>query len=157
MRVVFDTSPICYLVLIGEIDVLPSLFEEILVPHAVVAEWDHPKSPLILRRWAAEPPGWLRRHSIDVGKMAGLRSLDRGEREAIALARLSKADLVVLDDKAARRIAFDLGLSVTGLLGVLDRAAAQGLLDLRAAVGRLRKTSFRAHPRLLKDLLDRHS
>ncbi len=157
MKAVFDTSPLCYLVLIGEVDVLPSLFEEILVPQAVVAELGHPKSPLSLRTWVAEPPVWLSRRSVDVGRMSELRFLDQGEREAITLAQGLETDLVVLDDKAARQIAYDLGLSVTGLLGVLDRAAAHQLLDLHAAVDRLRKTSFRAHPRLFKDLVDRHS
>ena len=35
MKVVSDTSPICYLLLIGEIDILPALYERIHIPEAV--------------------------------------------------------------------------------------------------------------------------
>ncbi len=36
---VSDTSPICYLILIGEIDLLPKLFSQVLMPQAVIAEF----------------------------------------------------------------------------------------------------------------------
>ena len=43
--VVADTSPIHYLLLIGHIDILPALFDKIIVPMAVIAELAHPKAP----------------------------------------------------------------------------------------------------------------
>lgn len=61
-----------------------------------------------------------------------------------------------MDEKAARKAARDLGLRVTGLLGILDESASRGMVDFIAAVERLRKTNFRASPQLLKTLLDRH-
>lgn len=85
--------------------------------------------------------------------------LDRlhvGKRNALILARQIKADPVVLDEKLARRIAGEQGLNVTGLIGILDEAATRGMVDLLSAVERLRQTSFRASPHLLKMLLDRH-
>lgn len=82
--------------------------------------------------------------------------LDRGEREAIQLARQHGADLVILDDKAARLAARELGLRITGTLGVLEAAARRDLVDLRAAVGRLRQTNFRASPALLATVLRRN-
>ena len=36
--VVSNSSPICYLVLIGEIHLLPAMFKEISVPEAVIRE-----------------------------------------------------------------------------------------------------------------------
>ena len=41
MTAVADTSPVCYLILIGEIGVLPQLFGEILIPQAVLKELQH--------------------------------------------------------------------------------------------------------------------
>ena len=41
MIAVADTSPVCYLILIGEIDLLPKLFSQVLVPEAVLAELLH--------------------------------------------------------------------------------------------------------------------
>ncbi|MGH9949283.1 MAG: hypothetical protein ACRD6X_19090 [Pyrinomonadaceae bacterium] len=42
MIIVADTSPINYLVLINEIDILPGLFEQITIPQAVFEELNHP-------------------------------------------------------------------------------------------------------------------
>ena len=78
------------------------------------------------------------------------------EREAITLAAQLKADLIVLDDKAARRVSVEHGLHTTGLLGILDEAATRGLIDLLTAIERLQRTTFRTSPRFLKALLDRH-
>src|SRR2546422_6019186 len=46
-----------------------------------------------------------------------------------------------------------LGLTVTGTLGVLDRAAERGLIDLTSAVAALRQTNFRIDPSLIDQLL----
>lgn len=82
----------------------------------------------------------------------GLEKLQAGERAAIILAESIQADLILLDEKAARRVAAELGLRVTGLLGGLGEAAARGLVDLPSAIDRLRKTTFRCPPALLKAL-----
>jgi predicted nucleic acid-binding protein len=56
--------------------------------------------------------------------------LDRGEAEAIALAAELSADLLLLDERRARRIASRLGLRYIGVLGVLLDAKNRG--DLTA-------------------------
>jgi hypothetical protein len=58
-----------------------------------------------------------------------LRRLGAGEREAITLAEELHADGLILDDHAARRIAFLRKLPVVGTLGVLAEAAERGLVD----------------------------
>ena len=45
MIVVCDTSPVNYLVLIGEIDLLPQLFTTVVLPAGVLAELQHPRTP----------------------------------------------------------------------------------------------------------------
>ena len=55
MIAVADTS-ICYLILIGEIDLLPKLFSQVLVPEAVLAELLHKDAPPAFRSWASNPP-----------------------------------------------------------------------------------------------------
>jgi predicted nucleic acid-binding protein len=47
------------------------------------------------------------------------------------------------------------GLEATGTLGVLERAAARGLIDLPMAVARLKATNFRYRPGLLDELMAR--
>jgi predicted nucleic acid-binding protein len=141
MRAVFNTSPLCFLVLIGEIDRLPQLFAEIATPREVLVELRHNKAPAGVREWALAPPTWLRIAEVQPNRGV-LPSLDPGERAAIALELASGADVVVLDDRKARIEARILGLEVTGLLGILGRMAEQGLVDIESAIDRLRATHF---------------
>lgn len=155
MTAVTDTSPVCYLILIGEIDLLREVFSGVLVPQAVVAELLHEDAPASVRTWASNLPSWLSVHDNPIGSPAGLEKLQAGEQKAILLAESAQAEIVLLDEKAARRVATDRGLRVTGTLGVLGEAATRGLIDLTEAIERLRKTNFRYSPALLKATLDR--
>ena len=57
MRIVIaDTSPINYLLLIGYIDILPALFDKVILPVAVRDELGHPKASLTVRNWVAALP-----------------------------------------------------------------------------------------------------
>jgi len=67
MIAVSDTSPICYLILIGEIDILPKLYSQALVPPAVVAELLHEDAPGAVRSWAANLPSWISAQQNPVG------------------------------------------------------------------------------------------
>jgi predicted nucleic acid-binding protein len=154
--VISNSSPICYLTLINQIHLLPAIFGEVIIPVAVVRELSVEGAPELLRELMTKPPAWLRVLEVTAHHGAGLERLHPGEREVIALARQIQADIVVLDEKAARKAARELGLHVTGLLGILEESATRGMVDLLAAVERLRGTSFRASPQLLKTLIDRH-
>jgi predicted nucleic acid-binding protein len=155
VNVVANTSPLSYLLLIENVAILPSLFGRVHIPEAVRDELSSPRSPAPLRAWIEEPPQWLQIHRVSSADSTALSQLHAGEREAIILAEESGADLIILDEKAARQVATRRGLRVTGLLGLLAEAADRELLDLPAVIERLRQTNFRASPRLLKSLLDR--
>ncbi len=151
--VVADTGPLQYLVLIGEIDLLPRLFGSVAVPAAVQAEMLHPQAPDAVRRWAAAPPQWL---TVAAGPTeGGAEPPDRGagERAAIALALAVGAELILMDDHAGVAAARAKGLSVIGTLGVFVRAARRDLIDLEAAFTRLQATNFRYPPALLDTML----
>ncbi len=157
MRVVSNTSPISYLVLIEAAWVLPRLFDEVHIPEAVLDELAREGSPDPLRAWLRKPPAWLRVGRAEPSaRDAALDHLHAGEREAIRLTERIGADVLLRDEKAARATAAKRGLRVAGTLGVLDRAGARGLMDVVAAVERLQETNFYATPGLLKWLLDRH-
>lgn len=101
-------------------------------------------APDSVRQWAANPPGWLKIHpnAPDENRLLAFATIDVGEREALALALALPASLVVVDDRAARRAATELGFVTTGTLGVLERAARMRLVDFDQAIVRLRTTSF---------------
>jgi len=155
MKAVSDASPLCYLALIGEIDVLPGLFDEVAAPTAVIAELLHEDAPAPVRAWAGSLPRWMSVRDNPGDPATGLEKLQAGERNAIQLAESIPSDLILLDEKSARRVATERGLRVTGTLGILGEAAIRGWLDLANAIDRLRMTNFRYSPALLKATLDR--
>jgi predicted nucleic acid-binding protein len=59
MIIVADTSPINYLVLIKEIEVLPKLYGKIVIPETVREELLRPEAPEIVRIWTAQAPAWI--------------------------------------------------------------------------------------------------
>jgi len=141
MVVVADTSPVNYLVLIDQIEILPRLYSRILIPPAVLEELKHPVAPSLVRGWAAHPPTWL---EVIVPKhITAISQLDLGENEAIALATEMRVEVLLMDEQAGRQEAARRGLKVAGTLSVLDEADQAGLLDFDQAVARLRQTSFR--------------
>jgi predicted nucleic acid-binding protein len=67
------------------------------------------------------------------------RELDDGEAEAIALAVERQADLILLDEWEARRIADLYGLAKTGVIGILIRSKRHGYIaSLKAELDKLR-------------------
>jgi hypothetical protein len=58
VRVVADTGPLHYLVLIGEIEILPHLFGDVAIPQVVRDELDRPTTPTSVRSWIGSPPPW---------------------------------------------------------------------------------------------------
>lgn len=153
MIVVSDTSPICYLLLINQIEILQVLYDVVTIPQTVADELSAPESPPVVKNWMTQPPDWLQIQANEILQSIGLEKLDPGEREAILLAEQLKADLVILDDKAARRIALERGLKIIGLLGILKDAARAGLLDLEITFEQLREVGFWVAPSLLERLL----
>ncbi len=155
MIAVADTSPLCYLVLIDEVDLLRQLFSQVVVPSAVITELLHEDAPEAVRDWAANLPSWVSVRDNPVRNTAGLEKLQVGEQAAILMAESISAELILLDERSARRVAAQRGLRITGTLGVLGEAAARGMVDLPAAIDRLRRTNFRCSPALMKATLDR--
>ena len=98
------------------------------------------------------PPDWVELQSA--ARIASTLLIGPGEAEAIALAKMLGATLLA-DDAEARMVATGLGVAVTGTVGVLERGAAAGLLQLPDALDRLRSTSFRLSAKLAQEALDR--
>lgn len=157
MIVVCDTSPICYLLLIEQIQILPQLFNQIIIPLAVQNELLAEQSFNQIQSWTANPPAWVSLQTVPQLLDNLPTKLGTGEQEAISLAVSLQANLIILDDWDARQSALAQGLTVTGLLGVLYKAGTQGLLDFYNAIDRLQQTSFRASPTLIQQFLERYS
>jgi predicted nucleic acid-binding protein len=156
MIVVADTSPLNYLLLIDEIDLLPAIFGQVLLPHAVFQELQHPKTSPRVRQWVAQPPAWLEVRTVASAPNPALMGLDVGEREAIQLALELGVGTVLIDEADGRRRAESLHLEVRGTLGILERGAHLGKIDLRRALSKLEQTNFRMSPSVRAALLKRN-
>lgn len=96
MIIVSDTSPINYLILIGHINLLYELFQEIVIPQAVYIELADLEAPKPVQNWIATLPTWLKVQVVSTSGDAIANLLDPGEREAILLAQELNADLLLL-------------------------------------------------------------
>lgn len=157
MIIVSNTSPINYLILIEQINVLSELFAEITIPQTVYQELSDPQAPSMVQGWIATPPNWLKIEPMTQDTNRAIEGLDPGESAAILLAQVLHADLVLLDDMKARCAAQERGLKITGILGILDRAASLNLIDLPDVVERLKTTSFWVSESLFQRLLDKYT
>jgi len=152
--VISDTSPVHYLVLIGQADLMAALYTEVRIPEVVAIELNQRATPESVRRWITHRPSWLQVVPVPASLASvPLADLDPGESDAILLALYLEADLVLMDDREGVEEARRLGLTVTGTLGVLDRAAERGLIELAPSIVRLRRTNFHVSPSLLDRLL----
>lgn len=151
--VIADTGPINYLILIGHIDILPALFQKVILPAAVRDELKNRKAPPLVQQWIAAPPVWAEvRTAVHVHDPA-VETLDAGEEEAIALAVELHADMILMDDREGVLVARSKGLRVAGTLGILAIAAGRGLLNLAEAFDRIKHTSFHYQQELLDQFL----
>jgi predicted nucleic acid-binding protein len=164
LTVVSDTSPILYLLLIDQIDLLPRLYQTITIPGVVQIEMQAKGAPTALQSWITHPPDWLEitphleADYTQQPQLPQLRRLQAGEQAAIALALSLQADLLIVDDLDARRTAQDLGLSIVGMLGILGEAAKRDWIDFPNVLNRLlQETNFRLSPQLARDLLKEFS
>lgn len=131
MIVVSDTSPLTALLTVGEAELLPKLFHEVIIPEAVLAE---------LLRSHPSLPAWLHVEGVKDTERAGryAQIVDVGEAEAIELARELHADRLLIDERKGRKLALAEGVPVIGLLGVLLLAKRLQLIpSARALLERL--------------------
>jgi hypothetical protein len=146
LAVVSDSGPLIALERIQQLQLLPELFTRILIPPAVEKE--------VASRWIL--PGWVVVQPLGrpprLGRL-GL-SLGAGEREAIGLSLEIAATRLLVDDKAARRLARTLQLPIIGTLGLLLAAKRRRILPIvRPCLDALRNASFYLTPDLYRRVL----
>ncbi len=139
-EIVSNTGPLIALARIDQFDLLHELFGTVYIPPAVRSEI---LDPCTLD--AVSGANWMvvctTKDEIAVQLLK--EELDAGESEAIILARERNADLLLLDERAARRKAVTLELTVIGTLGVLLMAKNRGLIPaLKPLLADLRIAGF---------------
>ncbi len=128
-KVVVNSTSLIALGRIGRLDLLKQLYQEIIIPDAVYREVTAKEDRVC--RTVKQNLTWIKVSSIskDADKRMYRARLHDGEVEVMILAQEIKADLVIIDDKAARRTAEYLDLPLTGTSGVLLKAKKHGILS----------------------------
>jgi predicted nucleic acid-binding protein len=141
--VIADASCLILFANIRRLDILEKLFGELWITKEVEAEYGLPIPSFISIR---EP--------VDKGRQQALMLLlDPGEASPIALAAENPGCQIIIDERKGRRVALALGLDVTGTLGLLIEASAQGFITADSdLLDSLDRSGFRLSSELKKKL-----
>jgi len=125
-KVVSNTTPLIALADIGQLELLHKLYGEIYIPEAVLNEIKTEPA-----KTAVMGSSWIKVKTIEntEDKKLFRAKLHVGEVEVMILAEEMKADLLIMDDNAAKKTAKFLGMTVTGTLGVLIKAKREGYIE----------------------------
>ena len=135
MIVVSDTSAITSLFQIGRSGLLSQIYGEVFIPEAVQKELQvlHQELPPFICVQKISNRSHYERLIVRV---------DKGEAEAIVLAKEIKADELLIDEADGRRVAIEEGLEIVGLLGVLLEAKQRGfIVSVRQVTTELENTA----------------
>ena len=123
-KVICNTTPLIALADINQFGLLRDMYGEIYIPRAVYNEL---KSENV-KTCVDSGTDWV--HVLDIKDKSQKKmyraKLHSGEVEVMILAQEQDADLVILDDDAAKKTAKYLGLTTTGTLGILIKAKKEG-------------------------------
>ena len=132
MIVVSDSTPLISLMKADCLHILNELYSEILIPEGVYSESTsnnkyYEESEII------KTSSFIRVVTVDEPKavdvLQRISGLDRGESEAIIFADDNKADILLVDEAAGRKVARSMGLHIQGTIGVLLEAYDNRILN----------------------------
>ena len=148
MIIVADSSPFVVLVSVEHVDVLATVFREVIIPPQVQAELASPKRSEAVRAFIAAPPSWLR----VVSPSARLNLLKDFTPVSLLPFRSPRSfELIGLSSMrvSAGEPPTERGLRVIGTIGVLEAAADLGLIDLSDAFLKVKRPISGSVPRSL--------
>jgi predicted nucleic acid-binding protein len=143
--VISDTTPLYYLHAVGQLDLLPMLYETVVVPEQVCAEL-HEGSGAVPDLGALS---WVKVRESSVSEaLRMVPDLGPGESAVLSLGlECPTVATLLLDDRLARRIAALVRLRFTGTAGVLLKAKQAGLLrTVRPVLAELVAAGFYLRP-----------
>jgi predicted nucleic acid-binding protein len=142
--IISDTSCLILLDKIGELNLLQKIFGSITITQEIADEFNF------------ELPSWFKiEHAINKTYQKILEaSLDKGEASAIAYAIEQNDCLLIIDDYKGRKFAEQLGIKITGTLGVLVEAKLSGQINsVKPIIEKIKKTDFRLTSELENEVL----
>ena len=160
MTIVSDTTPIISLIKINRLDLLEKLFQEVLIPDAVYHELTtnqtfSSEAKEVKKAAFLKVSPVQNKQSIQI--LQAVSGLDDGESEAIVLAGEKQSDVLIIDERRGRKVAQQLGITITGTVGVLVQANNEGMLskaDAKICLDFLKQSNIRLSENLIQDALN---
>lgn len=151
MRLVVNSGPLISLARIGQLELLPAVFDQVLSPRAVFEEVT--QDPTLPGAEDIAKADWLRVVEVlDRDAVERLSIwLDAGESEVLVLAQELEATAAI-DERRGRNLAVTLGVSQTGTVGILVIAKERGLIPaVTPLLDQLRTNGIRLSSRLYEE------
>ena len=131
--IISDTS--CFIILtnIGELNILQKVYGKIITTPDIADDYSQPL------------PEWVEIVTVkDKYRQQLLEmQIDKGESSAIALALETPGCTIILDDYKARVVAKQLGINITGTIGVIIKAKLKGIIpSIKPILEKIKQTNF---------------
>lgn len=155
MIVIADSSALVAVATYRGLDLLESLFGNVLVPIAVYDEVCAQGKPQaeVLRNYLVGKVQYVDMSQCKLQKISGL---GKGELEAMALYKAAAANLMLVDDLKAKKSAYINGLETMGSLGLLLLAKDECLItEITSRIRLLQHSNAYLNPLLIEQVLQR--
>ena len=132
-KIIVDTSCLIILSKIKELNLLKLLYEEILITEVVAKEFNEPL------------PDWITVCPIKFNEKEFLfeKRIDKGEASVIILALERSNSTIIIDDFKGRALAKELGIKVTGTIGIIISAKNKKLIpSIKPILEKIKETNF---------------
>lgn len=127
-KIIVNSTPLIILGKIDELEILKNLYGEIIIPQAVFEEVtsknDFAKEKILNSSWIK-----ILEVQDKTNRKIYQAKLHDGEVEVMMLAKEISADLLIIDDNAAKKTAKFLEFKVTGTLGILLKAKSEKIIS----------------------------
>jgi predicted nucleic acid-binding protein len=143
-KIIVDTSCLIILSKIKELPLLKLLYGEVLITDAIAKEFDEPL------------PNWIIICPIKLNENVFLfeKRIDKGEASAIMLALEIPNSIIIIDDFKGRALAKELGIKVTGTIGIIISAKNKKLIpSIKPILEKIKETNFYISKELEKEAL----
>ncbi len=141
--IIIDISSLIALGRINLLQILCEIYNEVIIPKSVIKEFGKLSFPCLS----------VKKIESNIIKLL-ITDLNLGKGEADVIALANKTGLkVIIDDSKARKVAENMGLKLTGTIGILLKAERLGLIESAyKKVKDLKEKGFYVSDELLKDI-----
>ena len=153
-KVVVNSTPLIIFGNIDDLKILQELYGEIIIPRAVFEEVTSKDDDAKLK--LSQNLSWIKVLEVQDKNNRKMyqAKLHDGEVEVMMLSNEISADLLIIDDNAAKKTEKFLGFTVTGTLGVILKAKSEGIIpQVKPILDEILRQGFYISSKLMETVL----